>query len=129
MGMTSLRASVSLRSVVIDCPEPADLASFYADLLEGHADTADPDWCEVRFDDSSFKLALQRAESYVGPDWPDGAPQQMHLDLTVSDLEAACRRAASLGATVLSDPVEEPGCVYVVHADPAGHPFCLCQER
>jgi predicted enzyme related to lactoylglutathione lyase len=53
----------------------------------------------------------------------------MHLDLTVSDLEAACRRAASLGATVLSDLVEEPGCVYVVHADPAGHPFCLCQER
>jgi hypothetical protein len=30
---------------------------------------------------------------------------------------------------VLSGPVEEPGCVFVVHADPAGHPFCLCRER
>jgi predicted enzyme related to lactoylglutathione lyase len=120
---------VRLRSVVIDCPEPAVLASFYADLLEGHADTGDPDWCEVRFDNSSFKLALQRAESYVRPVWPDGAAQQMHLDLTVSDLQADCRRAESLGATVLSDPVEESDCVYVVHADPAGHPFCLCEER
>jgi hypothetical protein len=129
MGMTSLRASVSLRSVVIDCPEPSTLACFYADLLDGHPDTGDPEWCVVRFDDCSFKLALQRVESYVRPDWPDGAPQQMHLDLTVSDLLAACRRAAALGATALSGPVEEPGCVYVVHADPAGHPFCLCEER
>src|ERR1700728_4706961 len=129
MGMTSPPESVRLRSVVIDCPEPAILASFYAELLEGHADTGDPEWCEVRFDHSSFKLALQRVPSYVRPNWPDGAPQQMHLDLTVSDLPAACRRAASLGATVLSEPVEEPGCVYVVHADPAGHPFCLCEER
>jgi hypothetical protein len=29
----------------------------------------------------------------------------------------------SLGAAVLADPVEEPGGMFIVHADPAGHPF------
>jgi predicted enzyme related to lactoylglutathione lyase len=77
----------------------------------------------------TFKLAFQRAEPYVAPQWPQGTPQQLHLDLTVSDLDAACIRAASLGAVALGDPVEEPDSVFVVHADPAGHPFCLCQDR
>jgi hypothetical protein len=35
----------------------------------------------------------------------------------------------ALGAEVLTGPVEEPGSVFIVHADPAGHPFCLCWDR
>jgi predicted enzyme related to lactoylglutathione lyase len=120
---------VSLRSVVIDCPDPPALASFYAQLLDGLLDTTDPQWCEVRFHHTSFKLAFQEVESYQPPDWPDSSPQQSHLDLTVSNLGAASLRAVSLGASVLSRRIEEPGCVFVVHADPAGHPFCLCEER
>jgi predicted enzyme related to lactoylglutathione lyase len=120
---------VSLRSVVIDCPDPTALASFYAQLLDGQLDTADPEWCEVRFGDADLKLAFQQVEAYRPPDWPDGSPQQSHLDLTVSDLAATSRQAVSLGASVLSHRIEEPGCVFVVHADPSGHPFCLCEER
>jgi predicted enzyme related to lactoylglutathione lyase len=120
---------VSLRSVVIDCPDPPVLASFYAQLLDGQLDTADSRWCEVRFDDRTFKLAFQQVGSYQPPDWPDGAPQQSHLDFTVADLRAASDRAVALGASVLSPPVEEPGGTFMVHADPSGHPFCLCEER
>jgi predicted enzyme related to lactoylglutathione lyase len=120
---------ISLRSVVFDCPDPPALASFYAELLHGPLDTSDPDWCEVRTDDATFKLAFQRATPYSPPEWPDGTPQQLHLDLTVSDLRAAGLRAVELGATFLAGPVEEPGSAYVVYADPAGHPFCFCQER
>jgi predicted enzyme related to lactoylglutathione lyase len=120
---------VSVRSVVIDCPDPPTLASFYAQLLEGRLDTADPQWCEVRLGDTNLKLAFQQVKSYRPPDWPDGSPQQSHLDFTVSDLNAASLRAVSLGASVLSGRVEEPGCIFIVHADPAGHPFCLCEER
>ena len=120
---------VSLRSVVIDCPDPPALASFYAQLLDGLLDTTDPQWCEVRFHDTTLKLAFQEVESYQPPDWPDGSPQQSHLDLTVSNLSAASLRAVSLGASVLSRRIEEPGCVFVIHADPSGHPFCLCEER
>jgi hypothetical protein len=121
-------AAIRLRSVVLDCPDPLALASFYADLLDGRLEMSDPQWCEVHTD-SNVKLAFQLAKPYSPPEWPNGAPQQLHLDLTVSDLHSACLRAVSLGAVALSDPVDEPGCTYVVHADPAGHPFCLCQDR
>ena len=122
-------ARVKLRSVVFDCPDPPALATFYANLLDGELDTSDPAWCEVRFDQPSVKLAFQRADTYQAPKWPDGRPQQLHLDLTVTDLHASSRRAVSLGAVVLGGPVEEDGSVFMVHADPAGHPFCLCEER
>jgi predicted enzyme related to lactoylglutathione lyase len=120
---------VHLRSVVLDCPDPPALASFYAGLLGGRADTGDPQWCEVFFDESSVKLAFQRVDRYQAPQWPDGVPQQLHLDLTVTDLEAASARAVSLGAAVLTGQVKERGGVFIVHADPAGHPFCLFVER
>jgi predicted enzyme related to lactoylglutathione lyase len=127
--VTTERPKVRVRSVVLDCPDPPSLASFYAQLLDGHLDTADPEWCEVRFGDLDVKLAFQQVGSYQPPDWPNGAPQQSHLDFTVSDLSGASRRAVALGASVLSGRVEEPGCDFIVHADPSGHPFCLCEER
>lgn len=117
--------AVRLRSVVLDCPDPRALASFYAELLGGRAETGDRDWCEVFLEEPSVKLAFQRVDPYQAPRWPAGVPQQVHLDLTVSDLEAMSVRAVSLGAVVLTGPVEEEGGVFVVHADPAGHPFCL----
>ena len=126
--MTGDIPEVRLRSVVIDCPDPAALASFYALLLDGRLHTEDPQWCEVRFDGVRFKLAFQRVGCYQPPEWPDGSPQQSHLDLTVPDLAAASLRAVELGASVLSGRVEEPGCTFIVHADPAGHPFCLCED-
>jgi predicted enzyme related to lactoylglutathione lyase len=121
--------TVGIRSIVLDCPDPVGLASFYAELLTGGVSVADPEWSEVRVDGMPVKLAFQRVDTYRRPDWPDGVPQQLHLDLTVSDLEAASRHAVALGAEVLTGRVEEEGCVFIVHADPAGHPFCLCVER
>ena len=115
--------------MVIDCPDPRALASFYARLLDGRLQAADPQWCEVRCDGLNFKLAFQQVGSYQPPEWPDGSPQQSHLDFTVSDLRAASLRAVALGASVLGQQVDEPGCSFIVHADPSGHPFCLCQER
>jgi hypothetical protein len=53
---------------------------------------------------------------------------QLHLDLTVDDVEALERARAegeALGATLLldrTDDAEEP--LYVL-ADPSGHPFCV----
>ena len=120
--------TIRMRSVVLDCPDPVALASFYAALLSGRASVADPDWCEVHVEGMDFKLAFQAVSSYRRPAWPDGAPQQVHLDLTVSDLHAASRHAVALGAHVLTGPVDEPGSVFIVHADPVGHPFCLCMN-
>jgi len=122
-------STVRVRSVVLDCPDPAALAAFYAQLLGGQVRVGDETWCEVHVEGMHFKLAFQGAADYRRPEWPDGLPQQMHLDLTVSDLEQGSQTALALGAQVLTGPIDEPGCVFVVHADPVGHPFCLCMDR
>lgn len=118
-----------MRSVVLDCPEPATLAAFYAELLGGELDDSDPGWAEVRVPGSAVKLAFQRVAHYVAPEWPDGQPQQVHLDMTVDDIGPTSRRAVELGARVVGSTVQEDGCEFLVHTDPAGHPFCLCHER
>jgi predicted enzyme related to lactoylglutathione lyase len=128
--MVTPKSPISLRAVVFDCPEPAALASFYADLLNAQLDVSDPEWCEVFIGQPvpGCTLAFQRATPYTPPEWPDGTPQQLHLDLGVADLPAAGQRAVELGAVYLKGPVEEDGSTWVVYADPAGHPFCLCQD-
>jgi catechol 2,3-dioxygenase-like lactoylglutathione lyase family enzyme len=124
-------ASVRLDTVVLDCPDPTALARFYAALLGRRVDPdGDATWQSLTDDGSGVTLAFQRAEKYVAPAWPDGAPQQLHLDLTVKDMVAAHARAVELGA-VLLDPQDAPtgndSRGFRVYADPAGHPFCLCR--
>ncbi|WP_169741809.1 VOC family protein [Nocardioides aequoreus] len=58
---------------------------------------------------------------------PDGAAQQIHLDLYVDDVAPAHEEVLGLGATVLQQQyaaTDPEG--FWVYADPAGHPFCLC---
>jgi catechol 2,3-dioxygenase-like lactoylglutathione lyase family enzyme len=118
-------------TVVLDCPDPYALAEFYAALLgQEIADDGDASWQSLRGDGSGVCLAFQRATNYVAPHWPDGPPQQMHLDLTVDDFVLAHQRALALGAAALSPTsAPEPGKTggFRVYADPAGHPFCLCR--
>ena len=57
------------------------------------------------------------------PDWPDGAPQQVHLDLHVEDPRAAHEEAISLGARLLQaapDFSADEG--HQVYADPGRAP-------
>ncbi|WTY84240.1 hypothetical protein OG559_04970 [Micromonospora sp. NBC_01405] len=66
-----------------------------------------------------------RRPTCAPPAWPDPErPQQFHLDVTVSDIEAAEEAALALGARRL--PGEGEG--FRVYADPVGHPFCLCWD-
>jgi predicted enzyme related to lactoylglutathione lyase len=118
---------IQLRSVVLDCADPPALARFYGELLGGEV-REDPDWSEVHMGSMPFKLAFQRVDRYVSPEWPDGQPQQLHLDFTVAELAETSTRALALGARVLNEPVDEEGSTYQVHADPSGHPFCLVVE-
>ena len=127
-AIMDMASRVSLRSVVLDCADTVELATFYARLLGGRLAISDPQWCEFHLVGPP-KLAFQRVEQFRPPDWPHGTPQQLHLDVTVADLEGTSRRAVELGARVIRGPIEEPGCTFIVHADPAGHPFCLCEER
>ena len=120
-----------LDTVVLDCPDPRALAEFFAGLLgQDIADDGDDSWQSLSGDGAGVSLGFQRAANYVAPRWPDGPPQQLHLDLTVGDFVIAHEQALALGATPLlptTAPEPDQPSGFRVYADPAGHPFCLCR--
>jgi catechol-2,3-dioxygenase len=118
-------AIAELGAVVLDCPDPRALAGFYAEVLGGAVTVeGDGEWVELRVP-GGRKLAFQEAPGHVAPRWPDpDRSQQLHLDLTVADLDAAEKQVLDLGATALD--TEDRTRSWRVYADPAGHPFCLC---
>jgi predicted enzyme related to lactoylglutathione lyase len=121
------RPRIDLGLTVLDTPDPKGLADFYAKLLGWDVVQADDDWVTIR-GASKAGLAFQLAPDHVPPTWPAGPiPQQFHLDLDVSDLDAASSYAESLSARQLPD-AGSPG-NFVVFLDPAGHPFCLCSAE
>ena len=110
-----------MHHLVLDCPDPAVLAAFYASLLGLPVTYRSSDWVVVAANDTSSGLAFQRALGHQPPTWPDPAvPQQIHLDIMVEDPAAACPRVLALGAAKLDGRD--------VYADPAGHPFCLIRR-
>jgi predicted enzyme related to lactoylglutathione lyase len=116
---------INHRVVVFDAADLASESSFWAGVLGGEVDAED-DWHMVLVDGAPH-IGVQLAPNHVPPEWPDGAPQQVHLDLWVEDVDEARSRVRSLGATMLKaaeggDSADD----FEVYADPAGHPFCLC---
>jgi nucleotide-binding universal stress UspA family protein len=112
-------------SVVLDCPDPAPLASFWARLVGGEVALSTDDFVVVK--SGSVALATVRVPDYQPPTWPSAdRPKQMHLDLAVDDLDEAQAQAIALGATAADDqPSPE---LWRVMLDPVGHPFCLSAQ-
>ena len=111
--------------VVFDAADLESESSFWAGVLDGTVDAED-DWHMVLVDGQP-RIGVQLAPSHVPPGWPDGAPQQIHLDLWVEDFPSAHDRVMGLGARVLKAAEKGPSPDnFQVYADPAGHPFCLC---
>lgn len=114
----------TLLGVAIDAADIKALAAFYAALTGWKAVREDEDWITLRADDGQ-EVAFQRAPEHVAPKWPgQELPQQFHLDLQVTEREVWARRAVELGATRLAD-----GQRWTTLADPAGHPFDLCERE
>jgi len=120
-------ATVSLAGVVLDAPDPAVLADFYRQLLGWRVTSSDDDWVVLTPPGGGPTLAFQREPHYRPPSWPSRPDRQqmmIHLDLKVRDLDAAHRRAVTLGAA----PAEwqpQPTDEVRVFTDPVGHVFCL----
>jgi predicted enzyme related to lactoylglutathione lyase len=116
---------ITRQVIVFDAADMNAESSFWAGLLGGTV-SADDDWHSVMVEGET-RIGVQLAPNHAPPEWPDGTPQQMHLDLYVDDLEAAHDEATSLGAKLLQ-PADDPHAAegFQVYADPAGHPFCLC---
>jgi predicted enzyme related to lactoylglutathione lyase len=121
--------------IILDCPDALQLARFYSELLDWKLeDGSDRDWATLvppgggispDNPDGRASLAFQRIDDWVEPTWPGGAhPQQLHLDFSVGDIDAAEPAVLALGARVHDhQPSKDGG--FRVYLDPAGHPFCL----
>ena len=118
-----------MRTVVIDCPDPATLADFYRLLVGGEVTSAEDDWVVLE-PEPGRRLAFQRADEYAPPTWPTAErPQQLHLDVTVDDIGEAEPAVLAIGARRHEvQPGEADGDTFRVYLDPAGHPFCLCWD-
>jgi catechol 2,3-dioxygenase-like lactoylglutathione lyase family enzyme len=122
IGTTSAPA-IRYASVTFDCPEPAELARFYGEVLG----------LPVRFSSDDFillgkegetGLSFNRLANYQRPTWPDPVQEkQAHLELGVDDLDATQARLLALGA-VEAETQPHPD-LWRVLLDPAGHPFCI----
>jgi len=110
--------------VVFDAADLPAESTFWAAMLDGYV-----------FDDETFhtvidaagewRIGVQLAPQHTPPDWPNGAPQQVHLDLHVNDPVKAHEQAMGLGARLLQADDLESDEGHQVYADPAGHPFCI----
>ena len=130
-----------LRTVVLDATDARAVAEFYRNLLgyeyrrgdepppTGQPDPHGDDWLVLVDRGGVARLAVQHVAELPASTWPDAdVPQQLHLDMTVPDVDELARqrdRTLALGARMLLDrstDIEEP---LYVFADPAGHPFCI----
>jgi hypothetical protein len=139
--MDSAQQFPRLRQTVLDCTDARSLAEFYRCLLDyeyrpgdepptgGAADARGHDWLVLRDPHGATQLAFQQVAALPRVTWPEGPiPQQLHLDMTVSGIEALHaqhRRAMELGARLLLDRTADPEEPLRVYADPAGHTFCI----
>ena len=111
-----------LAGVSLDSADPAALAAFYRDLLELDVVFEADDFIALK--GAGIYLTTQRVAAHRAPDWPDDdVPKQIHLELAVTDLEAAQTRAVELGARLA--PRQPSPDQWRVLLDPAGHPFCI----
>ncbi len=110
---------------VLGTPDPRGLARFYAEVLGWRIHNDDEDWATIAPETSHVYLGFQLEEGHVAPVWPAGEGQQqmqMHLDIEVTDLDAAVSAAERLGGVVAE---YQPQAESRIISDPSGHPFCL----
>ena len=112
----------ALRTVVVDCLDPAPLADFWSALLGFDVAHRDDEWVSLQAAGPGRpRIAFQKVpEAKVGKN-------RLHLDVWVADIEAATVATEDLGATRVGAlvPVEESPEPFQVMADPAGNEFCL----
>jgi len=88
------------RVVVFDAANLAAESAFWAGMLRGRV-LEDERWHSVFDADGRWVIGVQLAPEHVPPVWPDGIPQQVHLDLHIDPatetLAEAAARAIALG--------------------------------
>ena len=118
-----MTATARLDLAIFDAADIEQVGSFYAELTRWEAYRQDSDRFGLR-PPTGHEIHFQLAPDHVAPQWPgQERPQQFHLDLLTADPQVEADRAVGLGAARLAE-----GPSWITLADPAGHPFDLCQK-
>ena len=119
----------TLTGVVLDAPDAQDLGRFYQRLTGWPVIMDEPGWFKIAPEGTRDGISFQTEDKYVPPVWPPTSTadqqMQMHLDLWVDDLPAACAHAEAVGARRADYQPQDDVQVYL---DPVGHPFCLFEN-
>ncbi len=122
-----------IHEIVFDCDKPAELAAFWAELLDGYAvreheeddiarlialDLNTETEITVMLDGPGPSICFQNVEGRR----PDN--NRVHFDVEVADRAAEAARLAEAGAAI-----ERVLPSYTVMRDPEGNQFCLVEAR
>lgn len=111
-----------IRSVVINTIDEERLARFWSELLGVEVAQRVSGFVWLRPQrPGAFSIAFQRVAQ------PTEGRRRLHLDTSVSDLEAATSRIIDLGGSHVEDH-QIPGLAWRVMADPDGNEFCIAAE-
>jgi hypothetical protein len=92
------------RMIVFDAANIDAESAFWAAFLGGTVEGWGDRWRAIWID-GEWQLGVQSSPNHVPPEWPDGAPQQMHLDFYFVGIEAhdaAHEQVISLGGRLLT---------------------------
>lgn len=99
-GLYDLPVRMVRHVIVFDAADLHAESAFWAGILGGRV-FEDDRWHSVIDAAGDWRIGVQLAPNHVPPDWPDGSPQQLHLDLHVDDPRAAHEEAMALAARLL----------------------------
>ena len=99
-----MTAIATFSVVAIDCREPRKVAEFYSAVLGVPIAREEPDWVQLA---EGAPLAFQLAPDHVPPQWPSAEhPQQMHLDLDVTDFLTRLVESGAVDRWEVKDTVQ-----------------------
>ena len=111
-----------LGAVSLSCPDPHELALFYAALLEKEITFESEEFSAIQLD--SLWLSFQKVADFTPSTWPTcETPSHVHLDFAVSNLDGGESAAIAAGATLAPDQPDRDR--WRVLLDPVGNPFCV----
>ncbi len=114
-------------AIVIDAADPDALRDFWVAAMRyrPHGEAGAYRSATPPAGETGPKLVFQQVD-----DPPTPIKNRLHIDIVVGDeIDDETNRLLALGATRLSDRIDEVGTSWIVFADPEGNEFCLEVER
>ena len=105
--------------IVVDCRDPATLATFWAGLFGVEPKIRDATWATVRASDSGLVVAFQEVPE------PKAGKNRVHIDIRVAHLEEAVAACVAIGAVAEGPIKADDQGSFQVMSDPEGNEFCL----